>query len=123
MNSRSQSLHIILSFYINTLLLIVLAIIFIITLLFVINKLFGTDYTYKEMVSVFGAHMVTVIVVGGISLLLVLVKSNKAGSIAVSITIAFYIKSIPIYLISYIIYKRSYEVVSFTVYYNSVCYD
>src|SRR5690625_6856257 len=58
------------------------------------------------MVSVFGAHMVPVIVVGGISLLLVLVKSNTAGSIAVSITIAFSITAIPIYLISNLLSKR-----------------
>src|SRR5690625_7495914 len=106
MSSSSQSLPTFLSIFLNTLLLIVLAIIVTLTLLFVINKLFGTDYTYKEMVSVFGAHMVPVIVVGGISLLLVLVKSNTAGSIAVSITIAFSITTIPIYLISNLLSKR-----------------
>lgn len=79
----------------------------IILLLYVVNQLFGTAYSFKEMTSVYGAHLVPVIVVTGIAFLLILVKSYTIGGYLLLIALGLLVTTFPIYLISSLLTRRS----------------
>ena len=84
----------------NGLIFIMAAIAIIISLLFLINKLFGTGYRFKEMTSVFGAHMTPAVVMAVVTFILILLKSNTYGYVFLLITLGLILTTIPLYLIS-----------------------
>lgn len=78
----------------------------IITLLFLINKMFGTDGTYTDIVSIFGAHLTPVIIVSAASFLLAILKSNMFATMLMMIVLMLIIFVIPLYLISSLLTRR-----------------
>lgn len=78
----------------------------VITLLFLINKLFGTDSTYKDVVSIFGAHMTPVIVVSALAFLLAIFKSNTFAAFLLFLVLMLIVSIVPLYLISSLLTRR-----------------
>lgn len=93
--------------FLNTLLFVIVMIAVTISLLFVINKLFGTGYSFKEITSIFGAHMTPVIIAVSLSLIFALIKSNTAAITLLLISAALVATTVPIYLISRLLSKQS----------------
>lgn len=89
-----------LSVFGNALIFIVIAIAIIISILFLINAFFGKAYTFKQMISIYGAHMTPAIVIVGLTFILALLKSNTFGTILLFVTIGLMLTTIPLYIIS-----------------------
>lgn len=79
----------------------------VVLILYVINQLFGTAYSFKEMTSVYGTHLVPVILLVGIAFILILLKSNTAGGYMLLIALSLVMTTLPIYLISSLLTRRS----------------
>jgi len=90
----------------NTLFFTALFILLVISILFLINKLFGPDYSFKEIISVYGGHqsLASILIVAAIILLLV--KANLIGMILISVVFGLAITSTPLYLISSLLTKH-----------------
>lgn len=86
---------------------VVISMAIILFLLFVVNQLFGTAYSLKEITSVYGAHLVPVIVVTGIAFLLIVLKSYTFGGYLLLIAFALAVTTFPVYLISSLLTRRS----------------
>lgn len=84
----------------NGFIFFLIAIAIVITVLFLISKNFGKQYSFQDMISIFGVHMIPLIILSGVALLLVLMKSNTVGAILFFVTIAFVVSIFPLYLIS-----------------------
>lgn len=95
------------SVFSNTLIGMAILLAIIITLLFLINKMFGTDGTYTDIVSIFGAHMTPVIIVSAAAFLLAILKSNMFATMLMMIVLMLIIFVIPLYLISSLLTRRS----------------
>ena len=90
----------------STFLFTLASIALVIASLFAISKLFGPAKSFKEIVSIVGAHLTPVIIVGVVALLLILLKSNTYGSVLLSVVIIFTVFVLPLYLISALISKQ-----------------
>lgn len=76
-------------------------------LLFLINQLFGSGSSFKEMASIYGAHMVPVAVVAALTLILAVIKSNFVGMIFLFVTLGLIATTVPVYIISSLLTRRS----------------
>lgn len=91
----------------NTLLYIVLFIALVIAILFVVNKLFSSDYSFKSIVSIFNGHLSLAVVISVAALLLLLIKANFIGMILITLVIGLALTSMPVYVISSLLTKKS----------------
>src|SRR5690625_1049943 len=78
----------------------------IITILFVVNKIFGTLASFKEIVAIFGVHMTLVVAIAALALILSIVKANTFAFILIMITVMLVFSVIPLYIISYLLSKE-----------------
>lgn len=79
----------------------------IVFLIYVVNQFFGTAYTFKEMSSVYGAHLVPAITVTGVAFILILLKSNTFGSYLLFTGFGLVVWLFPLYLISSLLSRRT----------------
>lgn len=91
----------------NALFVIIIFIGIIVSILFVINKFFGENLTFKEITTIYGAHMSPVIILTGVTLLLVVARSLAFGSILLFITMSLITVIVPMYLISSLLTRQS----------------
>lgn len=75
--------------------------------LFVINRFFGPGYSFKEIVTVYGTHLIPFIIVLIFSFLLLLLKSYTVGNILLIIGISYPISTMPLYIIGRYLSKRA----------------
>ncbi|HLQ73448.1 MAG TPA: Yip1 family protein [Bacillota bacterium] len=78
----------------------------IISILFVVNKLFGTMASYKDIVSIFGVHMTVVVITIGLAFILSIFKANTYALILVFVAMALMFTLIPLYIISHLLTKE-----------------
>ncbi|MDY0409145.1 hypothetical protein [Paracerasibacillus soli] len=86
---------------------VAISMILVIAVLFVVNLFFGGQVTFREMVSVYGVHMVPVIVIALLSLLLILLNSYSFGGILLMVSLGFILTTVPLYLIASLLTKQS----------------
>ncbi|WP_029271113.1 YIP1 family protein [Virgibacillus alimentarius] len=79
----------------------------VVILLYIINHLFGTAYQLKEMIGIYGTHLVPIIVLTGVTFLLILLKSNTIGGYLLLFTLGLVLTSFPLYLISSLLTRQS----------------
>ncbi|MEC5423230.1 Yip1 family protein [Virgibacillus sp. C22-A2] len=96
-----------LSIFGYTLVFIAVSMVIILFILFLVNQLFGTAYSFKEMTSVYGAHLVPVIIVIAAAFLLILLKSFTIGGYLLLISFGLVVTTFPIYLISSLLTRQS----------------
>lgn len=73
----------------------------IISLLFLINKFFGgKNLTFADIASIYGVHLLPVVILVGATLLLALANSLTLASVLLSISMIFITIILPLYLIS-----------------------
>ena len=96
-----------LSVFSYTIIFALISIAIVVFILFLINHLFGTAYSIKEIVSIYGAHLTSVIVLGLVAFLLVILKSNIVGGYIWLLVISLVLSIIPVYLISSLLTRRS----------------
>lgn len=94
-----------LSIFGNAFIFTLISVALIIGILFGINMLFGTEWSFKSIVSIYGAHMTPVIIFTIATFLLILLKSYTYGSFFILIYIALLVTAIPVYLISSLLSK------------------
>lgn len=75
--------------------------------LFLINNFFGPQHSPKLIVTLYGGHLSPVILLGIASLLLLFFKSFTFGSITLIIIFLFSVFILPLYLISFLLTKKS----------------
>lgn len=75
--------------------------------LLLINNFFGPQHSFKSIISLYGGHLSPMILLGVTSLLLLLFKSFTYGSIMLIIVYVFPIFILPLYLISFLLLKKS----------------
>ncbi|NYF23579.1 YIP1 family protein [Sporosarcina sp. JAI121] len=75
--------------------------------LFIINKLFGPQFSFKSIISIYGAHLSPLIIGAGAAFLLVLLKSFIVGNIILVVVLLFAIFILPLYVISALLTKKS----------------
>ncbi|CAM4117103.1 Yip1 family protein [Lederbergia lenta] len=75
--------------------------------LFIIGKFFGPGYTYKEIVSHYGTHLIPFILLLVISFILILLKSYVAGNALLSIVLLFSIIILPLYIVGKYLAQKS----------------
>lgn len=90
--------------YVSIYLLVLVAAV--ISSLFLINKFFGTDCAYKDMISIFGIHMTPVAVVSAAAFILSIIKSNDFALLLLVISILLMFYLIPLYIISSLLTRR-----------------
>lgn len=75
--------------------------------LLLINNFFGPQHSFKSIISLYGGHLSPVILLGVVSLLLLFLKSFTFGSIILIIAFLFSVFILPLYLISFLLTKKS----------------
>lgn len=91
----------------NTIFFTALFIILVVAILFGVNKLFGTGYSFKEVLSLYGGHLSLATILAAAAFILLLVKANLIGMILITIVFGLAITSAPIYLISSLLTQKS----------------
>lgn len=91
----------------KSLLTTVLTIAVILALVFVVNKLFGTDSSFKSIVSLMGYHSSVSLIASIVGLLLVLIGSVGIGTSVVYLGLTLIIGLIPIYILSSLLAQKS----------------
>ncbi|WP_339210834.1 zinc ribbon domain-containing protein [Aeribacillus sp. FSL K6-8210] len=95
------------SVFFNVFIFVFLIVALVLLCMFIVNKLFGSSASFKEVTAIYGAHLTTAIIVSLIALLLVLLKSHVYGNIVLIISLLLAIVLIPYYLISVLLTKYS----------------
>lgn len=75
--------------------------------LFIINKFFGPQFSFKSIISIYGAHLSPLIIGAGAAFLLVLLKSFVFGNVILAIVLLFAIFILPLYVISALLTKAT----------------
>lgn len=96
-----------LSAFLNILLFNLISIAIIISLLFLVNKFFGADHSFKDIVAFYGAHVLPVIILAGFTLLLAFAKSMTFGLLLLMAVFALITFILPLFLISTMLTKHS----------------
>lgn len=91
----------------NTLLYTVLFIALVIGILVVVTKLFGSDYSFKSIVTIYNGHLSLGVILSVAAFLLLLIKANLVGMILIILVVGLAITSMPIYIISSLLTKES----------------
>lgn len=91
----------------NTLFFTAIFILLVIGILFGINKLFGSEYSFKEIISIYGGHLSLTTIVVAAAFILLLVKANLIGMILIAIVFGLAITTTPLYLISSLLTRKS----------------
>lgn len=77
------------------------------TVLFMINKMYGTQATFKEIASIYGAHLSPAIGIAALAFILVLIKSFNIGGVLIFVAIGMMLTTIPLFLISNLLTRKS----------------
>src|SRR5690625_1036558 len=91
----------------NTLFFTAIFILLVIGILFGVNKLFGSEYSFKEIISVYGGHLSLTIIIAAAAFILLLVKANLIGMILIAVVFGLAITTTPLYLISSLLTRKS----------------
>lgn len=75
--------------------------------MFLINKFFGPDYSYRSIISTYGAHMAPVLLLTAVSLLLLILKSYVAGNVLLMIALCINFVILPLYIIAKLLNRQS----------------
>ena len=75
--------------------------------LLLINNFFGPQHSFKSIISLYGGHLSPIILLGITSLLLLFFKSFTFGGITLIIVFLFSVFILPLYLISFLLTKKS----------------
>src|SRR5690625_4285317 len=79
----------------------------VITVMFLINKIFGTDYSFKAILSIYGVHVTPVLILIFISYILALSKSYIYAPLLLTGSFSLIMGLIPCYLISSLLTRKS----------------
>lgn len=93
------------SVFFNVFLYAAMILILVLLCLFLVNKFFGSNASFKEMIAIYGAHLTAAIIIAVIAFLLILLKSNVYGNILLGIAFLLAVLFIPYYMISSLLTK------------------
>lgn len=75
--------------------------------LFAINKMYGTNASFKEIIAINGAYLAPTLAIAVISFVLILLKSYNIGGILLFASIGFMLSIAPIFIINTLLTRRT----------------
>lgn len=93
--------------FFNFVIFVLISILLVSFSLFIINKFFGPEFSFKKIITIYGAHLSPFIVGAGLVFLLMFLKSFTYGGLLLIFVFMFTLIILPLYLISSILTKKA----------------
>ncbi|TFD97077.1 Yip1 family protein [Jeotgalibacillus sp. R-1-5s-1] len=75
--------------------------------LFVVTKLFGTDYSFKQIIAAYGVHMIPSLILIVLSMLLIIMDAYTYGVFFIVLSVLFAIIFVPVYIVSSMLTRKT----------------